>query len=156
MMVIVADRVTAMRQDAAYGVIVIVTTPEPQYLLIGHRKGHWGFPKGHKEEQETDTEAALRELAEETGLQGLTLVPEISFLEQYVFRDPDGMPVQKTNRYFVSVIAPPPPAIRIQPAEVTAAGWFTLTTATTRLTFPEGKALLQQCHEWYTRHGLGA
>jgi len=139
-----------MRQDAAFGVIVIVTTPEPQYLLIGHTQGHWGFPKGHKEDQESDAEAARRELAEETGLAGIPLIPEVSFVEQYVFHDRHGIPVQKTNRYFVSLIDPPPPAITVQPSEVEGSAWLTVAEAELRLTFAEGKALLRQCHEWYT------
>ena len=30
--------------------------------------GHWGFVKGHVEDNETEKETALRELKEETGL----------------------------------------------------------------------------------------
>jgi 8-oxo-dGTP pyrophosphatase MutT (NUDIX family) len=30
--------------------------------------GHWGFPKGHVEEKESEEETAKRELLEETGL----------------------------------------------------------------------------------------
>lgn len=36
----------------------------------GRHKGQWGFPKGHVEANESPEEAALRELAEETGLEG--------------------------------------------------------------------------------------
>ncbi|MEN9206436.1 MAG: NUDIX domain-containing protein [Thermostichales cyanobacterium SZTDM-1c_bins_54] len=139
-----------MRQDTAYGVIVIVTSPEPQYLLIRHRKGHWGFPKGHKEGQESDQAAALRELQEETGLSGLQLLPDICFQERYTFQDPQGIPVQKTNHYFVSLVAPPPPPLQIQLAEVSEAGWFTPPAAATRLTFAEGKDLLQRCQHWFS------
>ena len=38
-------------------------------LLLRHRHGgHWSFPKGHVEGNETETETALREVKEETGL----------------------------------------------------------------------------------------
>lgn len=38
-------------------------------LLLRHRHGgHWSFPKGHVEGEETETETALREIREETGL----------------------------------------------------------------------------------------
>ena len=38
-------------------------------LLLRHRKGgHWSFPKGHVENDETEHQTALRETKEETGL----------------------------------------------------------------------------------------
>jgi len=39
------------------------------YLLLHYPQGHWGFPKGHVEEDETPLQAARRELKEETDLQ---------------------------------------------------------------------------------------
>ena len=37
-------------------------------LLIKQTKGHWGFPKGHVEKDETEIETAIREVKEETNL----------------------------------------------------------------------------------------
>ncbi|HIU48088.1 MAG TPA: NUDIX domain-containing protein [Candidatus Avimonoglobus intestinipullorum] len=52
----------------------------PEYLLILNRKGaaagHWGFPKGHVEGDETEHETAVREIFEETGL-------EVEFMEGF-------------------------------------------------------------------------
>ena len=40
-----------------------------QILLIRHvNGGHWAFPKGHVEKDETEEQTALREILEETGL----------------------------------------------------------------------------------------
>ncbi|MDF2567986.1 MAG: Nudix family hydrolase [Oscillospiraceae bacterium] len=40
-----------------------------ELLLIKHANGgHWSFPKGHVEENETEVETAKREIKEETGL----------------------------------------------------------------------------------------
>ena len=40
-----------------------------EILLIRHKNGgHWAFPKGHVERDESETETALREIWEETGL----------------------------------------------------------------------------------------
>ena len=40
-----------------------------EYLLIKHKNGgHWSFPKGHMEAGETESETAVREILEETGL----------------------------------------------------------------------------------------
>lgn len=37
-------------------------------LMIQHPEGHWGFPKGHVEFDETEINTAIRELYEETGI----------------------------------------------------------------------------------------
>ncbi|MBO5060741.1 MAG: NUDIX domain-containing protein [Clostridia bacterium] len=43
-----------------------------EYFLLlnkkGNAMGHWGFPKGHVEDGETEYETAAREIFEETGL----------------------------------------------------------------------------------------
>jgi 8-oxo-dGTP pyrophosphatase MutT (NUDIX family) len=40
-----------------------------EILLIKHvNSGHWSFPKGHVEANETEVETAIREIKEETGL----------------------------------------------------------------------------------------
>ena len=41
---------------------------ELEFLLLQQLAGHWSFPKGHVENQETETETAVREIKEETGL----------------------------------------------------------------------------------------
>lgn len=41
---------------------------ELKVLLVHHNRGHWGLPKGHVEENETEIETALRETLEETGI----------------------------------------------------------------------------------------
>ena len=47
-----------------------------KFLVIKQVLGHYGFPKGHVEKNETEKETALREVKEETGL-------DISFLGDY-------------------------------------------------------------------------
>ncbi|MBQ9848498.1 MAG: NUDIX domain-containing protein [Clostridia bacterium] len=39
-----------------------------KYVIIQSKEGFFGFPKGHLEANETETETALREIFEETGL----------------------------------------------------------------------------------------
>ena len=39
-----------------------------KYLLLHYNSGHWDFPKGKLENGETKTEAAIRELKDETGM----------------------------------------------------------------------------------------
>lgn len=40
-----------------------------EFLCISHRNdGHWGFPKGHVEKNESEEQTAVREVSEESGL----------------------------------------------------------------------------------------
>ena len=50
----------------------LVRNRDGKYLMI-FRKGFWDLPKGKQEEGETIEECALREVGEETGLNGLKL-----------------------------------------------------------------------------------
>ena len=61
------------RVHAAGGV---VKNPKNEVLFI-FRKGHWDLPKGKIEKNESRSEAALREVAEETGVKDLTLKSKI-------------------------------------------------------------------------------
>lgn len=48
--------------------IIPISYIERKVLMIQHPEGHWGFPKGHVEFDETELTAAKRELYEETGI----------------------------------------------------------------------------------------
>lgn len=54
-----------------------------QYLMIQYRHGHWEFPRGHQEEGETIEQTARREIAEETGLTSVRMMPD--FMEKMSF-----------------------------------------------------------------------
>lgn len=46
----------------------IIVFNQDKVLLVHHNKGHWGIPKGHVEENETEEETAIREVKEETNV----------------------------------------------------------------------------------------
>src|SRR5687767_4031390 len=57
-----------------------------RFLLIRDPYGNWGLPKGHLEGGETPREAAIREVAEETGLVELAVVDQLPTIDWY-FKD---------------------------------------------------------------------
>ena len=55
----------------------------PHYLLIRDSYRNWGFPKGHLEAGERPEDAALREVAEETGLADLVVRNAIDTIDWF-------------------------------------------------------------------------
>lgn len=59
---------------------------EPRFVIVEHRDGHHGFPKGRVEPGEAQADAALREVREETGLR-VRLLPDFCTAETYSLPD---------------------------------------------------------------------
>lgn len=100
---------------------------------------HWSLPKGHMEAFETETETALRELFEETGLTA-PLLPVPPVREEYHCR-PN---VRKQVVYYLAEVSGEP---RPRPGEIGGFRWVTqeeLDNYLTPSTAEASKALLQQ------------
>ena len=59
-----------MKKEKSCGAVVYrLEQGKTMLLLLRHRHGgHWSFPKGHVEENETEEQTAIREVMEETGV----------------------------------------------------------------------------------------
>jgi len=70
----------------------IVLFNSDEFLLIQHlsksngNEGHWDFPKGHVEGNETELETAKRELVEETGIIDFRLLDGFRHRIEYFFQ----------------------------------------------------------------------
>ncbi len=76
---------------------------KPHFLLVKHAKGHWSFPKGHKNANETDKETALRELKEEICIESIKLQDTEPIIEEYNFVS-DGETIHKQVSYFLGIV----------------------------------------------------
>ena len=54
-------------------------------LLLHYRSGHWDFPKGNIETNETEMQAATRELREETDITKFRLMPNFRYTLNYKY-----------------------------------------------------------------------
>lgn len=54
-----------MKKEKSCGCIIF---KDKEVLLVKHQAGHYSFPKGHQEGNETDKETAIREVKEETNI----------------------------------------------------------------------------------------
>lgn len=55
-------------------------------LFLLHSAGHWDFPKGNIEAGETETQAAARELREETGISCFRFLPRFKYTITYSYK----------------------------------------------------------------------
>ncbi|QQE13285.1 NUDIX domain-containing protein [Planctomycetota bacterium] len=140
-----------VKMDASFGVVPIYEDGRGgrEYLLVKHRKGHWGFPKGHADEGETMLETAKRELAEETGICDVDIDEEKIFEEYYEYISKKGKLIRKTVTYYVGVVhekhvTSQGGAVEIQEAELLDAQWGDEDWVRERMTFREGVALFDE------------
>lgn len=54
-----------MKYEKSCGAVIF---DNDKVLILKQVQGHWGFPKGHVENNETEIETAIREIKEETNL----------------------------------------------------------------------------------------
>lgn len=108
-----------MIRERSAGAVVFRRDPEGvRLLLIRDRFGRWSLPKGHIEEGETPAEAALRELAEETGVRG-RVAGELPGTRYSFRRGPDT--VEKEVAYFLAEAVGGTPSP--QPGEIEEVRW---------------------------------
>ncbi|HZK29314.1 MAG TPA: NUDIX domain-containing protein [Clostridia bacterium] len=62
------QEVVPMRERSCGAIVFREMDDEERVLLVQHKPGHWSFPKGHVEFDETDRQTAIREVSEETGV----------------------------------------------------------------------------------------
>ena len=67
-----------MKKEKSCGIIVF---DNDKVLVVKHLDGHYGFPKGHVENNETEEETAIREVKEETNCDA-KIIPGFYVLSQ--------------------------------------------------------------------------
>jgi ADP-ribose pyrophosphatase YjhB (NUDIX family) len=86
-------------ETSSGGVVFRRADCELIFLLIRDPYGNWGLPKGHLEGGETPIEAAVREVAEETGLAELDVIDQLPTIDWY-FKDGQAI-VHKFCHFFL-------------------------------------------------------
>lgn len=125
------------RQDESYGAVPLREAKDGlEVLVIKHAKGHWGFPKGHKEPGEKTLETVKRELKEETGLDIIDFLSIRPYVENYEFQDNNFL-VNKYAWYYPCKVSGE--VTLDQPHEVTDFKWVPLKEAPAHLTYIQSK-----------------
>jgi 8-oxo-dGTP pyrophosphatase MutT (NUDIX family) len=116
----------------------------PRYLLIRDSYKNWGFPKGHLEGEESPAEAAIRETAEETGLEHLVLQGPIRVIDwHFRFR---GRHIHKYCHFFLFE-SPDGEACPQVEEGITACQWRPLPEALELLSYDNARGVLKRAGE---------
>lgn len=131
-------------ETSAGGVVFRRDDAGLKFLLIRDPYENWGLPKGHLEGSETPLEAALREIAEETGLVELHAAGELPTIDWY-FRD-QGILIHKYCHFYLveSPAGEPAP----QAAEgITACVWLPPNEAIRTITYENAREVLRVAYD---------
>lgn len=122
-----------MINEKSAGCIII---EDKKVLLVKQTSGNWGFPKGHLEKGESETEAAIRETKEETNLD--VVIPDEN--KRYSIEYDTSKGTHKEAVYFLAQKTSE--YITRQESEITEIKWFNFKEAIETISFENAKELL--------------
>jgi 8-oxo-dGTP pyrophosphatase MutT (NUDIX family) len=126
-------------ERSAGGVVVRWIGGAPHVLLIKDPYQNWGLPKGHLENGEDTRQAAVREVAEETGLSVLEIGPELGTIEWY-FRRKSRL-VHKVCTFFLMRSSEGDPVPEVAEG-ITEVAWLPFGEAKTLIAYANAREML--------------
>jgi 8-oxo-dGTP pyrophosphatase MutT (NUDIX family) len=137
------DRLRRVEETSAGGLVVDGIDHHARAALIGRldRRGRlrWSLPKGHVEAGETNEDAAVREVAEETGITGRVVAPLGTIDFWFVA---DGRRVHKTVHHFLLLASGG--ELSDEDIEVEQVEWVPLGQLADRLAYDDERRLIEQ------------
>lgn len=126
-----------MKYEKSCGCIII---EDGKVLLVKQTKGHWGFPKGHVEADETEMETAIREVKEETNID-----VEVEENKRYTMRYVTDKGNMKESVYFVARKVDG--EIKAQECEIDGIEWLYFRKALERIMYDDCRELFREVIE---------
>jgi len=136
----------AVREFSSGGIVLRQAGDIIEVLLIKDSYGRWTWPKGKIDADEKPRDAAVREVGEEAGLTGLTVIGRVG-KSQYFFKS-KGSLIFKTV-YFYLMSAGSNTALKIQHSEIQDGRWFKLDEAKGLLAYEGSGEILNKAFDLY-------
>ncbi len=115
-----------------------------KYLLLHYEAGHWDFPKGNQEKNESEEQAAAREIKEETGIEDIEFVGGFRETVKYFYKS-GGETIYKEVVFFLAKSATG--HVELSNEHIGYA-WMGYEHAYKKLTFNNAKELLEKANEF--------
>ena len=120
-------------------------------LLLRHSSissregGHWDFPKGHIDGDETEIQTALRELEEETGIAHVNVIDGFRDTITYTFSGGQEQ-IGKEVVFFIATTKESKVTLSHEHIDYS---WLDFDSAFSRLTYDNARQVLQNAIEFY-------
>jgi 8-oxo-dGTP pyrophosphatase MutT (NUDIX family) len=145
-----SKRPYAKRVDEVSAGGLVIDATGTMGLLIGRydhkdasgKRVLWSLPKGHIEEGETPEQAAIREVAEETGITS-SITKSLGVIDFWFMAG--GKRIHKTVHHFMFTEVGG--VLLAQESEVDEVSWFPLSEIVERLAYPDEKKLIARSAE---------
>ena len=116
-----------------------------EFLIVSHRNdGHWGFPKGHVEKNESEEQTSIREVFEETGLR-VNLIYGFRVSVEYLIKQE----TMKEVVYFLTQIQDE--IINIEIDEIADYKWSSFQNTKQIISYESSKVVLESALQFITK-----
>lgn len=156
------------REKSAGAIIFRTENGAPHYLLlhypaINRKGGHWEFAKGHIEDGEDYEKTVKREVAEETGLEDIKIIPGFKEHIKYFFKQKPRLPAgrQKTAEksswifklvtFFIAETKTKD--IKLSPEHIGYV-WLPYEEALKKITYKNSKELLKKVNNYISKNKI--
>jgi len=129
-----------MEERSAGAVVFRKTEKGARLFVLLLNAGKWDFPKGNMEDGETVLQTVLREVGEETGLNGITIMPGFRKVIEYFYRR-DGKNIHKKVVYLLAEADDDQVKVSF---EHQGFGWFPYSEAVAQASYDNTKTLLAE------------
>jgi len=136
-----------MRFEKSCGVVVFYKNEnKPLFLLVQSQLYlHWGFAKGHVEENESEIETALREVYEETGLKPTIIEGFKKTINYQTWAN-----TYKEVVYFLGEVSDL--KVSVQKEEINGYKWLSYDEAINLLTYENDKNVLNSANDFIIKN----
>ena len=137
-----------MKKERSAGAILFKKNEEVEYLLLQYEAGHWDFPKGNIEENETDLETIKREIEEETGIKDAEILKGFKENISYFYRFKGDL-ISKDVVFYLAKTKTEQIKLSFEHLDFE---WLTYGQAIEKLTFKNAKEILKKANKFLKTH----